>query len=509
MKVSTQKSFRNLHTWTGLLTGLLLFIAFYAGAISVFVHELQQWHGVVQQRSAPVSLAQAQPLIDHVLELHPQAAHGFNLVLPGAHGPNLTLMWYDNASGTQYKFVAEDISPPLQQVARQDFISLIYDLHFTAGLPRQTGLYLFGIACILYGLALLSGIVIYAPVFVKDLFALRIGQGAKRQWLDLHNVIGVLSLPFHVIFAWSGAVLTIGFLMLAPFQFLVFDGELLEILEPDFEVVAHVEPSGVPADILPPAQLLTIAAEHQPAMQAEMLYYHDAGDTQGTVTIYGHLPSATLTQNAAVVLNAATGELAGTLSPEQFRPGTTFLRGLQNLHYGDFAGYASKWLYFVLGLAGALLFYSGNLLWLEVRRRNSGAQPAKVRVMASLTLGVCLGAVAGISALFIAGSVLAEAWHSKVYVSVFFAALLWAVIRRPAKAGVELLYACALLTLLIPFAAWYSSGASFLTALLQGTILRPAVEGTALLLAWLFWLLARATKRRARRQDNSICTNAA
>ena len=50
MKVSTQKSFRNLHTWTGLLTGLLLLIAFYAGAISVFVHELQQWHGAVQQR---------------------------------------------------------------------------------------------------------------------------------------------------------------------------------------------------------------------------------------------------------------------------------------------------------------------------------------------------------------------------------------------------------------------------------------------------------------------------
>ena len=508
MKVSTQKSFRNLHTWTGLLTGLLLFIAFYAGAISVFVHELQQWHGAVQQRSAPASLELAQALIDKVLQQHPQAAHGFNLVLPGAHGPDLTVLWYDSASASQYKFVADDTKPLQQHVARQDFISLIYDLHFTAGLPRQTGLYLFGIACILYGLALLSGIIIYAPVFIKDLFALRLGQGAKRQWLDMHNVIGVLSLPFHVIFAWSGAVLTIGFLMLAPFQFLVFDGKLLDILEPDFDIVAHVEPSGVPATTLPATQLLAIATDHMPAMQPNMLYYHDAGDTNGTVTIYGHLPSATLTQNAAVVLNTATGELAGMLSPDQFRPGTTFLRGLQNLHYGDFAGYASKWLYFVLGLAGALLFYSGNLLWLEVRRRSNGAQSAKVRVMASLTVGVCLGAVAGISALFVAGSVLTEAWHSTVYFSVFFAALLWAVIRQPAKAGTELLYACALLTVLIPFAAWYSSGSSFLAALLQGAMLRPAVEGSAFMLAGLFWLLARASQRRARQQDNSIWAKA-
>ena len=124
--------------------------------------------------------------------------------------------------------------------------------------------------------------------------------------------------------------------------------------------------------------------------------------------------------------------------------------------------------------------------------------------MASLTLGVCLGSVAGVSALFIAGSLLTEAWHSTVYFSVFFAALVWAFIRQPAKAGAELLYVCALLTMLVPVAAWYSSGAFFLTPLLQGALLRPAVEGTAVLLAVLFCLLARASQRRASRQDNSI-----
>lgn len=504
MKVITQKSFRNLHTWTGLLTGLLLFIAFYAGAVSVFVHELQQWHGIIQPSAPTVSLPQAQPLIEQVLQQYPQAAHGFNLTLPGAHGTDMALLWYDSDSATQYKFVADSQQQLQKQTARQDFISLIYDLHFTAGLPRQAGLYLFGLACILYGLALVSGVVIYAPVFIKDLFALRLGQSTKRLWQDAHNLIGVLSLPFHIIFAWSGAVLTIGFLLLAPFQFVVFDGKLLQILEPDFDVVAHVEPAGVAAPLLPTETLLAMAAQHLPAMQAEMLFYHDAGDANGTVTIYGNLPSQNLTQRAAVVLNSSTGELAGMQTPEQFRPGTTFLRGLQNLHYGDFAGYASKWLYFILGLAGALLFYTGNLLWLEVRRRNSNAQPAKIRLMASLTLGVCLGAIAGISALFIAGILLTETWHKTVYFSVFFAALGWAFLRQPAKAGTELLYLTALLTLLMPFAAWYHSGQFFLAALLDGNVLRFMVEGTAILLAVLFWLLARAAKKRADKTDNSI-----
>ena len=156
------------------------------------------------------------------------------------------------------------------------------------------------------------------------------------------------------------------------------------------------------------------------------------------------------------------------------------------------------------GLAGALLFYTGNLLWLEVRRRNSSAQPAKIRLMASVTLGVCLGAMAGISALFIAGILLAESWHKPVYFSVFFAALGWAFLRQPAKAGAELLYLTALLTLLIPFAAWYHSGQSLFSALLEGDVIRFMVEGTAVLLASLFLLLGCSAQKRANRHDSSI-----
>jgi hypothetical protein len=44
--------------------------------------------------------------------------------------------------------------------------------------------------CVLYGLALAS-VIIYAPTFFKDLFALRIGKNIKRMWQDAHNAIGI------------------------------------------------------------------------------------------------------------------------------------------------------------------------------------------------------------------------------------------------------------------------------------------------------------------------------
>lgn len=201
---------------------------------------------------------------------------------------------------------------------------------------------MFGVVCILYGLALVSGVVIYAPVFLKDLFALRLGRNIKRFWQDAHNVVGVLSLPFHVIFAWSGAVLTIGFLMLAPFQFLVFENKLLTVLEADFELAPHVEPAGVSKPMLPVAELVRRADLALPGLATESLFYHDAGDANVQVTAYGALPQRTLNGFGGVALNGASGEIIKALGPKDFPPGMAMLRGLQTLHCGNFGGFAGE-----------------------------------------------------------------------------------------------------------------------------------------------------------------------
>src|SRR5690606_34911287 len=113
----------------------------------------------------------------------------------------------DWATTDMHRYVADPEDGSVEVPYRSGVVDFVYDLHFTAGLPRKSGTWLFGLVCVLYGLALVSGVVLYAPAFLKDLFALRVGRNLKRMWQDAHNVIGVLSLPFHVIFAWSGAIL--------------------------------------------------------------------------------------------------------------------------------------------------------------------------------------------------------------------------------------------------------------------------------------------------------------
>lgn len=493
---ATLRSFLALHTWVGLAAGLLLFIAFYAGAISVFTHELDGWRRPAGDVPRGEKIARAQTLLDQVQAAHPES-HNLTLRLEPA---NPELHWYSEDYAEHRRYLLDASGQTLTQGAGHGgFIQLIYELHYTAGLPTPWGSYLFGVACVLYGLALVSGIVIHAPVLVKDLFALRAGRNLKRLWQDAHNVIGLLSLPFHVIFAWSGAVLTIGYIMLAPFQFFIFEGKLMERIEPDLETAPHMEPTGTPRPLLPLAKLLKRGEAQVPGFEVGAIKLHDAGDANAQVSLYGLADQRRLSRRVAVVLNGATGEVLGVDQPSHYTPGKRFLNSLTALHYGNFGDALLKWLYFILGLIGAFLFYSGNLLYVEARRKHQQVeQPRRARFMARLTLGVCLGCIAGISALFVAGALLPERWDHPVYFGLFFACIVWAFLRAPARAGHELLWLCAALTAAIPAAAWLATGMSPLAALLDGHFHRLGVDLTALLLAWAYARLARATLRRGR-----------
>jgi len=506
MKAVTLRTFIAVHTWAGLIAGFGLFIAFYAGAITVFVHELQEWEQSAKPHRPVDSVENAQRLVDLVLARHPEAHDRFNLQVPSSHHPELLLRWDDHEFQLTPELQLAEIKPS------SELAGLIYRLHYTAGIPTPWGLYALGFVCILYGLALVTGIVIYTPVFLKDLFALRVGRNLKRLWQDAHNAIGVLSLPFHVIFAWTGAILAIGTLLLAPFQYLVFEGKLMQLIGADLTLAEPREPAGSNAPLLSVSQVLARAQAARPGIEAESLVYHHAGDANAQIDIYGHVEQRSLSALAAIALNGSSGELIRIVDAERFSVGTRFYRSLAALHFGDFGEAPVKWLYFILGMAGAFLFYSGNLLWIETRReRRSVLQPRNTRWMAQATLGVCLGCIAGISAIFLANKLLPAAladrpvWEERVYFLVFFLCLIWAFARPPARGGYELLLTSAVLTGAIPFVNALVTGNHIVNTLIHGEWALFFVDVIALLFAWMFWRMARATLKRGRNGEaNSV-----
>ena len=511
MKASTLRTYIAVHTWVGLVAGFALFIAFYTGAITVFNKQLHTWEAPAAQRAAMESPARAQELIDAVLRRHPQAKDSFLLRLPTLNEPHLALDWEEHAkdgSETRHAFRLARDGTLLELKPQSELAEFLFRLHYTAGLPASWGVYVLGVVCILYGLALVTGVVAYAPTFLRDLFALRIGKNLKRMWQDAHNVVGILSLPFHIIFAWSGAVLALGVLLLAPFQFMVFDGKLLELIQPDISAAKPAVAAGVARPMLPAGELLARVRQAAPGMEVEFVHYRHAGDANAQIEAYGDVGQRTLASSAAVVMKAADGAVLRVNTPERFSSGTTFLRGLQALHYGNFGHAAVQWVYFVLGLAGAFLFYSGNLMWIEARRKRQAVQqPRSGKLMAQATLGVCLGCIAGVSAVFLINKLFPAApdelplWEERGYYAVFLLSVAWAFVRPPARGAWELLALSAGLTLAIPLAQWAASGDNPLLSLWRGEWVATGVNLVALLAGLAFLKMGRAALKRGREGD--------
>ena len=60
------RTYQSIHTWTGITTGLVLFIAFFAGSLTMFKPQIEQWATPPSQQLAPISSAQLDNLISSV-----------------------------------------------------------------------------------------------------------------------------------------------------------------------------------------------------------------------------------------------------------------------------------------------------------------------------------------------------------------------------------------------------------------------------------------------------------
>lgn len=412
------RTYQSLHTWTGICAGLLLFIGFYAGSLTMFKQQLQQWVQPptlsVAQASADLSanLPRWQQLLDATLAAQgEQMLAGFSLDLRDA---DPVIRWYSqgNARGlaldnriVEARF-DNDNQLRVTEHTENRFADLLDYLHRSAGIGGeighdQAGVYLLGVAAVLYFLALVSGVVILLPTLVKSFFALRTDKGASRLWLDSHNLVGIASLPFHFIIAWSVIVFA--------FHDLIYDG--LAAFYGDTPMFAQNPQPRQSFDLnsLPPlAEHLAVAQAYSGDHQVVQLDFMRLNSPAPSVIVHMANPNGMMRTPTADYLYLQPFTLQ--VQPFSFsnQSGADYsntVSGLFALHFGSYAGNWGRWGYFVMGLLGAYLFYSGNLLWLNKRSQKAGRAKSS-RIMAALTIGVCLGSMLAVGITMLVGKLM-------------------------------------------------------------------------------------------------------
>ena len=502
------RTYQSIHTWTGITTGLLLFIAFFAGALTMFKSPITQW-AVPENHVLPaISVGQYDELVQQATAQYEAANNGFTLHFDQHHSP---MTWYEQGGGrglsidSHLRQASFNKEGELVSVANQQNLlgDLIDQLHRTAGIPGKAGhedigVLLLGVASALYFIALVSGVIFLLPTLVKSFFSLRQKKGANRFWLDTHNLIGITSLPFHLLIAWTVVVFAFHDMLYGGLSLIYGD-------EPMFDRNGGSKQVYSVAELPPVERYFEAVGDMVEGYDIVSLTFADLATPRARLSIEvagdGKLQRAAETD--IIAMHPFTLDVTySTLSIPENGAFGPLVKSFFALHFGNFANDTGRWIYFLLGMMGAILFYTGNLLWLEKRRQKQAKQSRSVTIMAKLTIGVCLGSVLGV-----ATSILASKWlylagvdinlgYINVYYGVFIASLGFAFWQGAAKSAIALQALIAATCLGVPlttlFTALFSHNTHWHVA--GGTLL---VDVMALVFAWIFFKAARKTRQRA------------
>ena len=428
MRPDIVQVYRDVHSWVGILGGLFLFVAFYAGSISMFEQPLQNWLTPETALPQPVKMEDAPKLIQKALMAHPEAVRHYNIAINPDHDQLVRLMWPQDPAhrghGPQ-DFVFAGLSPSGELVSttrRPSEIPFFIDqLHEQIGLPlpHAVARYVMGCVALAYFLALVSGVVAFLPALKKMLFAVRLDTGARKVWLDLHNLLGFFSLPFHCVIALTATVFAFHEPVFMVQGKLFHSGAGMgqnlthEHKSPDNSRTRGKVSLAGEEILMPPSDLLLALQQQAPGFVVETLEYtaqHGKGKSGPALRVSGHdarYPMRGATGGFAMVDPVSGKILSSDYLPGHQPAGLAVLTAFFALHFGSYGGLPVRWGYYCLGAGGAFLFYTGNRLWIlgRLRREQSNAalsrQTRGTWILSCLMTGCITGCMTGIALLFI------------------------------------------------------------------------------------------------------------
>lgn len=409
MKKPQNKLIKNLtesHSWIGVIISPLLFLIFWAGAVTLFYEEVKQWALLPQ---FPVAVEQQdlplQELVENKLALHDFDYKEHLMVqMPSEHDPYykvyLDLVRAEGKEEEHGEVVSLLVDPKTgQSVAdKEDFFlaDFLYQLHYNLNLPGGT--YLIGIISLFFLFALVSGVFIHAKKLFKHFFLYRHDKNRRDKLLDLHNVVGVMTLPFTLMYAISGLVFNLAIIYQIAFVLFIYQGDQ-DTLFKDAGFTLFDEPQIEKTIDMSSAYQIIDEVRQRDDFHLRNVIFYNYGDEAAIIQLRGN-DLVNFSQKDEFFYRVKTGELLNKTDISNYN---VFRKGreiIATLHFGDFAGVDVRIIYFILSLAICAMIVIGNMLWLDKRAAQQNVSQRSMCIIRGLTLGGCGGLVLATAAAF-------------------------------------------------------------------------------------------------------------
>ncbi|KAA0988736.1 PepSY-associated TM helix domain-containing protein [Dyadobacter aurulentus] len=460
------------HTISGIIIAAILYVIFFAGSFSFFKDDISAWQkgkSIVAQH--PVQ--KFNPVIDSLAGKHNLLGRNFDFyVQRQGQGTYVSMTASSDTTVTKpkpkpkregkrkgrgrrggdddsayflYSFTDQKAAGDYSEA--YDMGEFLYRLHFLAQLNQvfpfdigtPFGYLIAGIVSFLFLFALITGLLLHWDKIKSNFFVFRPVSKWKTVWTDMHTVLGVIGFPFQLVFAVTGVVLIVNYVILAPFTDLLYEGnsdKLYESLQYNRSMTAEYTYKPMKAGF----DLDAFVSEWQnkwKGSEITRVAIRNYMDESMQVSVESKPnPETNFAGSGLVHVEVASGKMLAQKSPVD---GGNYIDGVKSLvfhlHFGDFGGKPLRIVFFILGLMGCAVIISGILIWFVARDKvATEAHKRKFNFWASnVFLAACLSMLPVTAFTFIMLKVLPKVDQSAIYHTYFYSWLilsLYFIIRR-------------------------------------------------------------------------------
>lgn len=360
MQQRTIKVWFLVHKWTSLICTLFLLMLCLTGLPLIFHDEID--HLLEGEQALPevpdgTPMASLDEAVAAALALRPGDVPLYLSFDEDRPVVNLTSGPRVTATADEMHFQPMDLRTARPVPAHEGGVmEIILRLHkdMFAGLPGELFL---GAMGVLFVLSLLSGVVVYAPFMRKVPFGtVRASRSSRLKWLDLHNMLGIVTLMWATVVGLTGVINTLATPLVDHWR-----GNALA------DLTAPYAGEPVPAALSSVQAAIDTALAAAPGNRPQFVAFPGvlfSSNHHYAVWLKGATPLTEQLHTPALV-DARTGALTAVVHMPWYM---TALRLSQPLHFGDYGGLPLKILWAVLDVVTIVILGSGVYLWLGRQR---------------------------------------------------------------------------------------------------------------------------------------------
>lgn len=372
LRPNTIKRWLWVHRWTSLICTLFLLMLCLTGLPLIFGEEIDHWLSKdppYETLPAGTPMANLDSMVHIARQHYPKDVVSFVFVdddepqvrvnmLPG-YDADLKLSHALQFDARTARLLKDE--PPITRQP-QTFTGLMLSLHSDMFMDLPGELFL-GLMGLLFVFSIISGVVLYGPFMKKqDFGTIRRDRSRRMKWLDLHNLLGIVTLAWLTVVGFTGVMNELSTPLFGLWQ----QTDVKDMLQQ-----YHGKPVPTAGELNSVQAAYDTAKKTLPGMTVTSVVF--PGYKFGSPYHYllwakGNTPLTSRLFSPALV-DARTGRLAALVKMPWY------LRSLEvarPLHFGDYGGTPLKILWVLFDLAAIVVLVSGVYLWF-VRRKSQEA----------------------------------------------------------------------------------------------------------------------------------------